>query len=244
MPFLKDKSKLQSKSAKLIHLSNKNGLRKSVYNIWNDRYIGEWKDNVKEGTGVCLTRTRRLYEGYWKNDLRDGFGVLCWPKGNIFILEYQGEWRKGFQCGFGQKHYSDEGYYLGHLKRSKRHGHGQMWYPDGGYYIGDWRNDFRQGAGMWVRPDGNRYEGSWYLDLKHGKGRFFHLATGQMQEGTWEMDICVNSDLVDIPYRQCSSIPTPYPIPEIMLQDLDGRKLSAADENTCGHSVTCEQICK
>ncbi|KAK5644890.1 hypothetical protein RI129_006190 [Pyrocoelia pectoralis] len=244
MPFLKDKEKLQTRSKQLIHLSNKNGARKSVYNIWNDKYVGEWKDNIKKGKGACLTRTQRLYEGDWKDNFRDGYGVFCLPKeDNTFILEYRGEWKKGLQCGFGQKHYKDKGYYLGNLKNSKRHGWGEMWYSNGGYYIGHWENDLRHGGGMWVRSDGNRYEGSWNTDLKHGKGRFFHLNTGQMQEGVWKTDICIYSVVVDIPYRQSAVLPTPYPIPIVMLQKPNE---VCADEDTkmlFKNSMPCEHIC-
>lgn len=50
MPFLKDKRKLKSNSKKLIHLTNKHGLRHAVFNIYEDRYTGDWKRNLKAGT--------------------------------------------------------------------------------------------------------------------------------------------------------------------------------------------------
>ncbi|KAF5301946.1 hypothetical protein FQR65_LT08681 [Abscondita terminalis] len=218
MPFLKDKSKLISNTERLIQSTNKNGFRKSIFTKNHDRYIGTWKNNVKEGHGQCLTRTFKLYEGEWKNNYRHGFGVINWrDEKKIFRLEYRGDWRNGYQHGFGAKYFRDGGYYLGNIKYSKRHGYGQMWYSDGGYYDGYWLKDKRHGVGMWVRPDGNRYEGSWKDDMKHGKGKFFHLDSGQMQEGIWKMDICVFSVLLDIPYRQSALIPTEFPIPEVKL---------------------------
>lgn len=160
-----------------------------------------------------LTRTFRLYEGDWWSDYRHGFGVLCSRQENkVFKLIYRGEWKLGKQSSYGAYHYPDGAYYMGYWKNGKRHGHGQMWYADGRFYDGDWYNDVRQGLGMLVRPGGNRYEGEWKNDFKHGKGRFYHLDSGQMQEGVWNYDICVYSTLEDIPFRQTALQPTSRPI--------------------------------
>lgn len=98
-----------------------------------------------------------------------------------------------------------------------RHGYGQMWYADGSFYDGDWIRDLRDGCGMLVRTDGNRYEGEWSKDMKHGKGRFFHLDSGQMQDGIWDNDVCIFSILMDIPFRQTAIKPTPYPMQKVSI---------------------------
>ncbi|KAK4875150.1 hypothetical protein RN001_011572 [Aquatica leii] len=219
MPFKKDKRKLVSNILKLEQRSHKNGFRKSIYIKPNDKYVGDWKNSAKEGCGSQLI-SDSLYEGAWKKDLKHGHGVSSWEDDDkIFHLEYRGNWKDGFQHGYGAKHYRDGSYYLGYLKKSKRHGSGQMWYVDGSYYEGDWSKDKHSGLGMFVRVDGNRYEGEWNNNLKHGRGRFFHLGTGQMQEGVWEYDICVVSVLVDIPFRQTAVCPTQYPLQVIELSE-------------------------
>lgn len=48
---------------------------------------------------------------------------------------------------------------------------------------------------------------------KHGWGRFYHLDSGQLQEGYWEKGSAVTSFMEDLRYRQSSVEPTPYPIP-------------------------------
>lgn len=48
MPFLKPRNKIP-RSQKLDDSANKNGLRHAIFNIEGDKYIGEWKDNQKEG---------------------------------------------------------------------------------------------------------------------------------------------------------------------------------------------------
>lgn len=49
MPFLKDKSKLQSRSKKLEEMIKKNGPRHAVFTVPGDKYIGEWYDDTKNG---------------------------------------------------------------------------------------------------------------------------------------------------------------------------------------------------
>ncbi|XP_018319676.1 MORN repeat-containing protein 3-like [Agrilus planipennis] len=229
MPFKKTEL-LKSRSKELEKLSEKNGLRHSIYSIGKDKYKGEWKNNLKDGKGVYLSRTKQLYEGDWAENYRHGFGILAVPLEKIFILKYRGDWRRGLYGGFGEEHYPDGSYYIGYFKNSKKHGEGEMWYADASYYYGDWRRGGRHGFGMFIEPPieprgksyGNRYEGQWANDLKHGKGRYFHLDSGQMQEGVWREDICIFSVMIDIYFRQSAVIPSPYPIPPHQLQDIDG----------------------
>lgn len=65
--------------------------------------------------------------------------------------------------------------------------------------------------------NGDRYEGEWKNDKKHGWGRFYHLNTGQMQEGVWCDNIAINSTMEDIPFRQSALYSTQYPIPPVII---------------------------
>lgn len=73
---------------------------------------------------------------------------------------------------------------------------------------------------MFVNYDGNRYEGGWAKDKKHGKGRYLHLDSGQVQDGVWQEDVCVFSTVRDIPFRQTSVLPTPYPIRKVITNNI------------------------
>lgn len=64
--------------------------------------------------------------------------------------------------------------------------------------------------------NGNRYEGHWADDLRDGLGRFYHLHTGQLQEGCWKSGICIRSTMSDIIIRQFCHLPTEYPIPPVL----------------------------
>lgn len=48
MPFLKGRN-IITRSQKLEILTRKNGLRHAIFNTVGDKYIGEWKNNSKEG---------------------------------------------------------------------------------------------------------------------------------------------------------------------------------------------------
>ncbi|KAI4462256.1 morn repeat-containing protein 3 [Holotrichia oblita] len=241
MPFLKGKSILESRCRNLENASMKNGLRHGVFTPDRDKYLGEWEDNIKAGKGYELSRSGKLYEGDWERGFRHGFGVQSLRNdNNIFNVQYRGEWRNGNPHGYGAWHYPDGSYYLGHWRNGKRHGHGQMWYTDGSFYDGSWIKDLREQLGMFVSPDGNRYEGEWSKDQKHGKGRYFHLDSGQMQEGVWIKGNCSYSTIIDIPFRQTAVKATPYPIQSIEVADpvglckhrisdsVDARMLSSA----------------
>ncbi|KAI8434701.1 hypothetical protein MSG28_003229, partial [Choristoneura fumiferana] len=86
-----------------------------------------------------------------------GFGSLSHRLQNgTFRLDYRGQWVRGKPEGVGWWYYENGDVYFGYWKRGHRH------------------------------ENGNRYEGHWENDIKSGLGRFYHLHTGQLQEGCWE----------------------------------------------------------
>ncbi|XP_019875711.1 MORN repeat-containing protein 3 isoform X2 [Aethina tumida] len=224
MPFLKSHVKLIPRSRLIERTTYRDGLRHAIFTaIGDQKYIGDWRTDVKCGKGVLWHRDQKVYEGDFKDNLRHGFGVLARriPDCNVYTLEYRGDWRYGKMEGNGLRVYKDGSFYKGEFLRGKRHGYGQMWYADHSFYDGEWVKDLRQGEGMYVYPNGNRYEGQWNLDVKHGKGEYFHLDSGQLQEGLWKEDHCLTSTLRDIPYRQTSSYPTPFPIRNAEIKNAD-----------------------
>ena len=70
--------------------------------FWNDcvgsdvypngeTYVGDWKNNKKEGWGTSVYSSRQKYVGGWKSDLRDGHGIYYEDGKEIF----DGEWFEG-----------------------------------------------------------------------------------------------------------------------------------------------------
>ncbi|CAH0701618.1 unnamed protein product [Spodoptera exigua] len=199
--------------------SIKNGLRHAIFTSRGDKYIGDWKNDVKEGKGRFLTAGGKLYEGDWVKGCRHGFGLLSQRQENgTFKLIYRGEWAHGYPEGSGWMYYDSGDTYMGFFKRGMRHGYGNMWYKDGTFFAGYFYKNMRHGIGLFLQADGNRYEGHFENDLKSGYGRFYHMMTGQIQEGCWENDVCVMSKMSDMLVRQACERPTPYPIPVVELK--------------------------
>ncbi|XP_049762928.1 MORN repeat-containing protein 3-like [Schistocerca cancellata] len=222
MPFLKSTEKKLSVSQRREIASYKNGLRCKIFNISGNSYKGEWKNNERHGKGIFLETSGKRYEGDWEHGLRHGYGIQSHMEPHcLHAIEYTGEWYEGKRQGQGISYYADGSYYDGAWLDNKRHGHGRMWFADGTFYEGEWKNDQFHGLGLFAYANGNRYEGEWKCGLKNGCGRYYHLDSGQLQEGVWINGNCSCSTMTDIYYRQTAKDPTQYPIPECCMQESD-----------------------
>ncbi|XP_013180674.1 PREDICTED: MORN repeat-containing protein 3-like [Papilio xuthus] len=200
--------------------SIKNNVHHSIFTSRFDKFVGDWRNDLKHGKGFFLTIGGKLYEGDWYNGFRHGNGTLSNRLSNgTFCLEYRGDWVKGKPEGVGWRYYKNGDVYFGFWKKGYRHGYGKMWYSDGTLYVGYWHMGVKEGLGMFVQVNGNRYEGNWKNDKKNGLGRFYHMSTGQLQEGCWLDNLCVKSKMLDINVRQFCIRPTEYPIPPETLQN-------------------------
>ena len=65
----------------------------------------------------------------------------------------------------------------------------------------------------------NYYEGMFKKNVKNGRGRYYHLTTGQIQEGIWYNDQArVTWMWDDKKRRDKAECKTPFPIPELHLK--------------------------
>ena len=69
-------------------------------------YIGEKKNNLKNGYGIEYYTNGERYEGEFKNDLKDGFGIEYYTDGE----KYEGEFKNGFKEGYGIIYFLNERY--------------------------------------------------------------------------------------------------------------------------------------
>ncbi|CAH0406329.1 unnamed protein product [Chilo suppressalis] len=220
MPFYRKPRNFTPISIVSEKKATKNGVHHAIFTSRFDKYVGDWKHDLKEGKGTFLTISGKLYEGDWYRGFRHGFGTLSNRLENgKFSLEYRGDWVRGKPEGVGWRYYANGDVYCGHWKDGQQHGYGKMWYANGTYYVGYWKGNLKEGLGMFIQENGNRYEGHWQNNLKHGLGRFYHMHTGQLQEGCWEAGLCVKSKMADIIIRQCCDLPTEYPIPPEQLKN-------------------------
>ncbi|MFN3316569.1 MAG: hypothetical protein ACK40K_07140 [Raineya sp.] len=61
-------------------------------------YIGEWKENKREGWGKHTFKDGSIYEGYFENDQRNGFGTYYYYSGEV----YRGYWKNDLMDGEGE----------------------------------------------------------------------------------------------------------------------------------------------
>ena len=126
----KDLSKLWDKCFGTINLNN------------GDKYVGEWKDDKKNGQGAYTFGNQSQwagdkYVGEWKDDEMNGQGTATFADGD----KYVGEWKDGKNHGQGTYTHADGARYVGEYKDGKLHGQGTYTFADGeqweGYYLND-----------------------------------------------------------------------------------------------------------
>ena len=97
-------------------------VHKELYKM-NFIYIGEWKNNMREGKGIYYNPfTKEKYEGEFKNGKADGKGTLYYNNGDIF----KGQFKNWLKEGFGIYYYHNGDRYEGTFKNDN---------PEKGKYI-------------------------------------------------------------------------------------------------------------
>ena len=121
---------------------------KKFYLEKGDCYIGQWKNDKRNGKGIIFLRDSRVkyegdfvnnkfqgngkyyfengdyYVGQWVNDLQNGKGKIYDKKGNII---YEGDFMNDHLDGNGKIYFSDGGYFIGQFMKGKIHGEGKIY---------------------------------------------------------------------------------------------------------------------
>ena len=146
-------------------------------------YIGEWKDNLKEGKGKEFWPDGTYYEGEYRNGKKWGEGKLKLPDGSI----YNGQFKNGEINGKGKIIYSDKKEYEGDWINNKFNGKGVFIWPDGRKYIGEYSNNLKEGYGVFEWPDGKKYRGQWLKGKQHDEGEIYDPIKDKWSSGKWNM---------------------------------------------------------
>ena len=102
-----------------------------------EKYVGEWRDDKKNGQGTYTWPNGEKYVGEWRDDKYNGQGTLTLPNGE----KYVGEWRD-----------------------DKKNGQGTFTFPDGEKYVGEFKDDEYNGQGTLTFANGTVNEGIWKDD--------------------------------------------------------------------------------
>jgi hypothetical protein len=150
-------------------------------------YVGEWKDDKRDGNGKITWADGDVYVGEWKDDKRDGNGKMTYASGDV----YEGKWKDGKENGPGKYTWACPGMpvgdvYEGEFKDEEyRHGTGKMTYINGDVYVGEWKDNSKNGTGKMKWADGDVYVGKWRWGELEGKGTYTYVS-GDVYVGEWK----------------------------------------------------------
>ena len=122
-----------------------------------DKYIGEFKNNRRNGQGNYIHSDGSEYIGQFKDGNYEGHGSMTWASGS----KYTGQWKKHKRNGFGTYKYLSGAKYIGEYKDNKKHGQGIYTWADGRKYVGEWKDNKYHGQGTKTYADGKVEEGIW-----------------------------------------------------------------------------------
>ncbi|KRX10507.1 hypothetical protein PPERSA_01519 [Pseudocohnilembus persalinus] len=171
---------------------NEDGSSKSSKWKANTKYIGDWKNNLKNGFGVQYYGNNDKYEGGWEDGKRNGQGTYWVAEDknkNKLRREYTGDWQNDQKTGRGTMFYKNGDRYDGLWKKDLAHGEGRMIYKNGDVYEGMWFNGKRSGYGVLTKRNGNHFEGHWINDKREGQGSYFYAQKNQVFVGEWVDDM-------------------------------------------------------
>ncbi|MEG1409906.1 MAG: hypothetical protein RSD36_08685 [Terrisporobacter sp.] len=186
----KNKIYIFSNGDKYIGKIENNELHGNSYYVMYDdeeiimEYIGEFKNNIREGTGQCLFDNGNKYLGYFEEDLFNGIGEMKYANKD----EYIGQWQNNKKHGRGVFTWADGSRYNGEYAQGKMEGFGMCFDHTGNLiYQGEWKNNLIHGQGTYIWNEGKKYIGDFLHGKKHGEGTFY-LNGELIYDGTWKFD--------------------------------------------------------
>ena len=176
LDYFKSEESLPNKVDYIIAIYNKmNANNCDIVYPNGDRYIGEYKNNKRNGIGVMYynakdEKNRYSYEGDWKDDIYDGKGIMIWKNNDI----YNGSWKNGLTEGKGLFISNNGDVYEGELKNGKKEGKGIYTFQNNNRYEGEFKNGFFDGKGIFYWNNGDKYIGEFKNYTCEGKGVIFY----------------------------------------------------------------------
>lgn len=151
-------------------------------------YVGQVRDSLLNGRGMCIFPDGTVYDGEWKDGLWNGQGVVVYPDGDI----YKGEFINHIKEGKGTYIYNSGARYDGEWKADMFNGQGRLLFEDGGTYEGAWKDDMKHGYGRLVSPEGQATTGYFYYDEYLGRPFDTEIS----------IDSTMTQELIDWGFRQ------------------------------------------
>lgn len=157
------------------------GLRlhgKGEYESKAFKYVGEFKDGLKHGTGAYTWENGDHYEGGFVDDRPDGTGKYRFANGDT----YEGEVKAGVVAGRGTYVTKSGDRIEGSFADGKANGTGIYRFASGDRYEGEMVYGKLQGKGRYFSANGDRMEAQFTDGRPQGKG-VYHFSNGDRYEG-------------------------------------------------------------
>jgi hypothetical protein len=158
-----------------------------------DIYMGDFKNNLRHGTGICYYFNGSEYKGDWQGDKQHGNGALTYADGKI----RKGVWSENIYQSSSDKVINIptggpqppvvkvKEKFEGCQSGNCQNGIGTYIYANGSKYVGYFQNGKANGTGKISYYDGDVYEGEIENGAMHGKGMMIS-ANGNKVRGIWE----------------------------------------------------------
>ena len=159
-----------------------------------DYYFGQWKNSKYDGYGSVIASKKLIYRGFFKNGKKEGFGEEAYPDGDY----YDGAFKNGEKNGRGNYIYSDGSNYNGYFKNSKYNGYGNLKWGGGDKIKGDFKEGKLDGKGNFSWVDGSKFEGNFIDDKKTGKGTYL-WGDGKSYTGYWNDNNACGTGIYNVP---------------------------------------------
>ena len=139
--------------------------------------------------GIFIFPSGGRYVGEFKDDKRNGQGTYIFPSGG----KYVGEFKDDKINGQGTHIFSNGEKYVGEFKDDKRNGQGTYIFPGGGKYVGEFKDDKINGLGTFTFPNGEKYVGEHKNGFFDGEGVMYAGDGRVLSSGIWEKNKLVKS---------------------------------------------------
>ena len=174
-----------------------------------DKYVGEYRNGEKNGQGTYTSADGDKYVGEYRNSEKNGLGTVTYASGDTYV----GEFKDDDKNGQGTYTWADGDKYVGEFKGGKFNGRGtSTWGPKsewaGDKYVGDFKDDKKQGQGTYTWANGDKYVGEFKDDASNGQGTYT-FADGSVMEGIWK----------DWEFQYAQKKPSPVPEVQTSTQD-------------------------
>ena len=177
------------------------------YKCHSYNYLGYFSCGKKHGKGKLEDFEKKLeYLGDFKDDFKEGYGEEKYQDGSVYIGQFEKNMKNGngnLILGGGAAPYG----YVGMFKNDKISGKGKFKWNDNKEYIGDWLDNEISGYGIF--HEGKMLHiGFFKHNLKEGFGTTFYEEQNLALLGNWEKDLIEGSAiLINLSENNTNDIP-------------------------------------